>query len=408
VPDTVTIGAITPTSAVIATDEVTIGGTLQQVQRVKLVDGTDGGTELLAGSAAFGLAVDLARARSSAVNSGSITTATSVVGPYDCSAYSSATVAMYGTFTGVTAVFEVSADGTNWFGTLGTRTDFQLAESGPVTLATTNRAWDIALGSFSQFRVRSTAWASGTASIQVIFGTAAIEPQPAVGIDVVNAAGATAPVGFFAGSQNLPVALNNIGTALANVPATRSLQALAVAQSPNFQAAYGASTQGVVAVPVTASTTTSILYLWHPSGVALRYELTHVEITVEAPTTASAAGQSTTVRLNRITAENGTPGGTTATLQQYDPADAASGATVRIGATGAPTRGGADVDCWQLQTFATNIHHTFVWDAQQQNQGKGLVMRASQAEGWEVRVVTNATAIGSALNVSVHFTWKEI
>jgi hypothetical protein len=142
--------------------------------------------------------------------------------------------------------------------------------------------------------------------------------------------------------------------------------------------------------------------------VALRYELIHVEITVEAPTTASAAGQSTTLRLNKITAENGTPGGATATLQQLDAGDGNSGATVRIGATGAPTRSAADIACWQLQTFATNIHHTFVWDAQQQNQGKGLVMRASQAEGWELRAVTNATAIGSALNVAAHFTWKEM
>lgn len=50
---------ITPGSgAVIGTDEVSIGGTLQQVQRVKLVDGTDGGTDLLGGSTARGLRVD--------------------------------------------------------------------------------------------------------------------------------------------------------------------------------------------------------------------------------------------------------------------------------------------------------------------------------------------------------------
>lgn len=50
---------ITPgTGAVIGTDEVTIGGALQQVQRVKLVDGTDGGTDLLPGSTDRGLQVD--------------------------------------------------------------------------------------------------------------------------------------------------------------------------------------------------------------------------------------------------------------------------------------------------------------------------------------------------------------
>lgn len=54
--DNVAITAGTGTT--IGTDEVTIGGVLQHVQRVKLVDGTDGGTDLLAGTAARGLAVD--------------------------------------------------------------------------------------------------------------------------------------------------------------------------------------------------------------------------------------------------------------------------------------------------------------------------------------------------------------
>lgn len=50
--------SVTPGSgAVVGTDEVTIGGTLQHVQRVKLVDGTDGGTALIPGDATLGLAV---------------------------------------------------------------------------------------------------------------------------------------------------------------------------------------------------------------------------------------------------------------------------------------------------------------------------------------------------------------
>lgn len=49
---------ITPGSgATIGTDEVTIGAVLQHVQRVKLVDGTEGGTALIPGSAT-GLSVD--------------------------------------------------------------------------------------------------------------------------------------------------------------------------------------------------------------------------------------------------------------------------------------------------------------------------------------------------------------
>lgn len=42
----------------IGTDEVTIGAVSQHVQRIKLVDGTDGGTDLIPGTAARGLSVD--------------------------------------------------------------------------------------------------------------------------------------------------------------------------------------------------------------------------------------------------------------------------------------------------------------------------------------------------------------
>lgn len=57
--DTVPITAGSGTT--IGTDEVTIGGTLQHVQRVKLVDGTDGGTALIGGDATNGLDVDVTR-----------------------------------------------------------------------------------------------------------------------------------------------------------------------------------------------------------------------------------------------------------------------------------------------------------------------------------------------------------
>ncbi|MBA2704914.1 MAG: hypothetical protein H0U60_13815 [Blastocatellia bacterium] len=45
----------------IGTDEVTIGGILQHVQRIKLVDGADGGTGLIGGDATNGLDVDVTR-----------------------------------------------------------------------------------------------------------------------------------------------------------------------------------------------------------------------------------------------------------------------------------------------------------------------------------------------------------
>ena len=58
-PDTIPITAGSGTT--VGTDEVTIGGTLQHVQRVKLVDGADGGTALIGGDATNGLDVDVTR-----------------------------------------------------------------------------------------------------------------------------------------------------------------------------------------------------------------------------------------------------------------------------------------------------------------------------------------------------------
>lgn len=57
--DTVAITAGSGTT--IGTDEVTIGAVLQHVQRVKLVDGADGGTALIGGDATNGLDVDVTR-----------------------------------------------------------------------------------------------------------------------------------------------------------------------------------------------------------------------------------------------------------------------------------------------------------------------------------------------------------
>lgn len=59
--DNVTVDNGGLTDYVVGSDEVTIGGTLQQVQRVKLVDGADGGTSLIGGDATNGLDVDVTR-----------------------------------------------------------------------------------------------------------------------------------------------------------------------------------------------------------------------------------------------------------------------------------------------------------------------------------------------------------
>jgi hypothetical protein len=173
-PDNVTLNASTGTF-VASTDEVTIGGVLAQVQRVKLVDGTDGGTELIGGTAANGLEVDVTRIQGTVVIqgqqaanvTGSITTAASVVTATGAAGYNMAAVLVAGTYAGVTVTFEVSPDGTNWATVQPQQLD-NGSTAVPITLpSNATRGWDIDIGAWSQFRVRATAWTSGTANIWI-------------------------------------------------------------------------------------------------------------------------------------------------------------------------------------------------------------------------------------------------
>lgn len=339
---------------VVAADEVADGtlGTVK-VQYVKLMNGD------LDSTVKYGDTVPLpVQGKQSALISGSITSAASVVTASAVSGYNIATVGVAGTYAGVAFVFEGSPDGTNWFGIQGQQTDNGAPNTTSTLPANTVRAWDVPVGAWTQFRVRATSWVSGTASILLMLQSMPTEPLPTT------------------------------------VPATFPT--------------YTGSTNGIVSVPTTASTTTSIAYVFHGASVTKRYEIYRIELEVEGPTSASTAGQQTSLRIGRITAENGTPGGTAQGVGAVDQADNVSGGVFRTGATGAPTRAGSDFVTKQIQTVAQNVHHSFVWDAMCYDGGKPLVCRPSVAEGWEVRAVTNGTALGSAVTVSATFFWKEI
>jgi len=171
--DTVTLPG---TGAVVATDEVTDGtlGTVQ-VQYVKIMDGD------LNGTTKYGQTNPLQiQGKQSALTSGTITTSTSTVTNTSATGYNVATVGITGTYAGVTFVFEGSPDGTNFFTLVGSRTDTGIAETGGTLLTNTTRAWDVQVGAWTQFRVRATAYTSGTATILMSLQTMAIEPVPTV------------------------------------------------------------------------------------------------------------------------------------------------------------------------------------------------------------------------------------
>lgn len=112
---------------------------------------------------------------------GTITTATSTIA-VAVGQLNLATVTISGTYAGVNATFEQSADGgTTWYACQGSRVDSGVIESVTgVLTANTTRAWDIPIGGATNFRVRATAWTSGTGNIVIAPQSFAYDPCPGV------------------------------------------------------------------------------------------------------------------------------------------------------------------------------------------------------------------------------------
>src|SRR6185312_11096659 len=99
------------------------------------------------------------------------TTSTSVVTVTDLTGIGAVTVQISGTYAGVNVTFESSVDGTNWVATaaqpLGTTASVLVTSSGVLTTNSLN-VWNVApLLGVAQFRVRATAYTSGTANVVV-------------------------------------------------------------------------------------------------------------------------------------------------------------------------------------------------------------------------------------------------
>lgn len=124
---------------------------------------------------------------------GSITTAASAVtATTDIANAGTITVVIGGTYAGVNVTFEASVDGTTWIPIMGQRTDAYVTEtSSGVLTANQIRAWDIPLPGFTQFRVRATAWTSGTASVAIAPAVNAFEIAPNVGLAGVGGSAVT-------------------------------------------------------------------------------------------------------------------------------------------------------------------------------------------------------------------------
>jgi hypothetical protein len=210
------------------------------------------------------------------------------------------------------------------------------------------------------------------------------------------------------GRQNVDL-FDGSGNALTSAVTSDGGVALDITQNPSDNACYMASTNGTVTSGTTAATVTSLAYLFHGAGTLKRYEITKITASI-------IIGQGNigdlTLRVARITAENGTPGGATQTVNAVDSSDAASAATFRTAATGAPTRATGD-----LVTQAFDVDTTAQGGGTSNNStitlfdmsafGKPLVIRNGVSEGWEVRSIVGA-AITTGVKIAITYFWREV
>ena len=109
---------------------------------------------------------------SNITTTGSITTSSTTIATGDISTYGAVAISISGTYAGVNLTFEASLDsGTTWIGVEGVRSDSTAGEGTTgVLTANTTRLWSVNTvgGCYTNVRVRSTAFTSGSASVRII------------------------------------------------------------------------------------------------------------------------------------------------------------------------------------------------------------------------------------------------
>jgi len=111
---------------------------------------------------------------------GTITTSTSTVTTGNIGVAGNITIAIFGTYAGVSVIFEASPDGGTTYIPIGaSREDTGGNEGSSAFALGTNavRLWTTGAPGFTNFRVRATAYTSGTATVIILPGTYPIEPM---------------------------------------------------------------------------------------------------------------------------------------------------------------------------------------------------------------------------------------
>lgn len=88
------------------------------------------------------------------------------------------TLDISGTYGSVALAFEISLDGTNYRAVAMSRIDANTVETVTGTISSTTRTWEAHCGAATHFRVRSTAWTSGTMAVRINNSASDAEPVP--------------------------------------------------------------------------------------------------------------------------------------------------------------------------------------------------------------------------------------
>jgi hypothetical protein len=162
-------------SANIATNSVTRDSTTEYMQLVNIGDYLTGQGVNVNSSGQLMVAN---QNYSSNLVTGTITTSTSSV---SASTAGEPTVSftVHGTYAGVNLAFEASDDGINFYPVSCARSDNTASEttSGVLT-ANLSRSWAANVIGFTSFRVRATAYTSGTANVRITTVAVSSEPNP--------------------------------------------------------------------------------------------------------------------------------------------------------------------------------------------------------------------------------------
>jgi len=116
---------------------------------------------------------------------GIINSATSIISSSFTPVYSNAAFTIWpGTATGVSVIFEASADSGTTFQSIGATQDNNNQQGNTYTVSTATTTWDAEIAGMTNFRIRATGWTTGFSSVTIL-----ISAMPTV--PITNVTGST-------------------------------------------------------------------------------------------------------------------------------------------------------------------------------------------------------------------------